>query len=75
MDYVPLQSHPLEFSRGSTLNCARIQLLTDSIAEGHEVFIVSMTTSDPSLLPGEEIVIMLRDNDSKIIIFSKYIWH
>ena len=66
LDYVNVSSEYI-FTSGSTSNatrCADISIVDDEALEGNQTFTVSLTTSDPNVVPGTNTTtIEIVDND------------
>ena len=66
-----LLSTNLTFLRGSTdstLECVSISITDDALLEGNQTFTVTLTTSDPDVLLGNNVtVVTIEDNDSVLL--------
>ena len=56
-------------SNDSTLGCVNIDIENDTALEGNQTFTVTLTTSDPDVLPGNDMTdITIEDNDGTLVL-------
>ena len=69
-DFVPLANQSIIVTTGQ-INCTTLTLLSDSLIEGDEQFMVTVVVTEPDLADSSSASMIIIDNDGKPADISK----